>query len=148
MNNIENLLNSPAAESIFRRHKIAQRGMDGVRAGYNAKGTHFMTDLIKAVSPGSVLNGNYGNDDEMGPPTLDQFMDQSSGGKGWDFWEKTLTMIGKTGQTYSDIKANITGNKQTDDSNSAAQTKNSNTIIYVVAGVIIVVVAALLFWKK
>lgn len=149
MQNIDNLLNSPAAENVFRRHNIALRGMDGVRAGFNAKGSHFMSDLVKAVSPKSILNGNFGDDDEMGPPTLDQFMDQGSTGKGWDFWEKTLTMIGKTGQTYSDFKASLTGNKETDQSeSSAASKKSSNTLIYVAAGVIIVIVGILLFWKK
>lgn len=150
MKNINNLLNSPDAEIVFRKHKIASRGMDGVRKGFDAKGSHFMTDLIKAISPGSVLNGNFGDADEMGPPTLDQFAAQNTTGKGWQFWDKALQMIGKTGQTYSDFKNNLLSDPEpTSDEVKAAQNQKSrNTVIYIVAGVIIVTVAVLLFFKK
>jgi hypothetical protein len=151
MQNISNLLNTPQAENIFRRHRVIQRGMAGVREGHDKKGSHFMIDLVKAVSPGSVLNGNFGDDSEMGPPTFEQWSEQNSGstGRGWAFWEKTLSMVGKTGNTWADFKANLLGSPEKEvDVQAQQKQKNQNTLIYVVAAGIIVIVAVLLFWKK
>jgi len=149
MQNIDKLLNTPQAENIFRRHNVIKRGMTGVREGYNRKGSLFMMELVKAVSPGSVINGNYGDGDEMGPPTMEQFAEQSTTGKGWAFWEKSLSMIGKTGETWFNFKNNLTKSAETapDPAAEAAQ-KKSNTIVYVLAIVILVSVAALIFWKR
>ncbi len=152
MKNIESLLSTPQAENIFRIHRIPLRGMKGVRQGFEMRGSHFMMELVKAVSPGSVLNGNYGGADEMGSPTYDQWITEQAStgtGKGWDFWAKTLTLIGQTGVTVKGFKDNVLGGGvQPADIQDQQTQKKTNTIIYVVAAVIIVVVGILLFYKK
>lgn len=152
MNNIENLLNTAQAENVFRQHHITGRGINGVRQGFEAKGNHFMIDLVKAVSPGSVLtNGNFGDNTDI-LTMLDQANAADAAkttGKGWAFWEKALTFIGKTGTTLSAFKSDILGTPAAaPDPAVVATQKRNNTIIYVVAVVILVIVGVLLFKKK
>lgn len=148
--NIQAYYNSPEVREVLRRHNITASGLEAIRQGYAAKGDLFMYDYLKAIAPkSSVLNGNYGDPGEMGPPTFQQWTEQTtSKGKGWDWWSTLLTTAGETGKTIAGLKADILGNgtgpAATTDT-PAEQKPASNIIIYVVAGIVLLAVGILIY---
>lgn len=144
-------LNTPQAKEVFRRHHIAATGIEGVRQGFAAKGDLFMFDLLQALSPkSSVLNGDFGANDEMGPPTFDQWTAQNNDApkrtiKDW------LAIAETIGTTIGSLKQNIFGTV-TDPNAPIAPDPNTPTkspvLIYAVAGIVILVIAFFLFKSK
>lgn len=142
---IEEFLNTFEGRRLLRKHHITAKGMDAIRAGYNKKGEKFMYDLLTGMSPkSSVLHGNYGDDTEMGPPTFEQFTEQTKKNKlDWAGW---LNMIGETGSTISKLKSDILGTPKAETENtSSGDSKKSNWLLYglgiaVVAVIIVLIV--------
>ena len=165
MKNINDSLNSTEVLDLLRRYHVRASSIEGIREGYITHGAAFMMKVVKAIAPGSVLSGNYGEDtnygenttyggsDEMGPPTQQQYDEQNSTVTGWDKWVKALEMIGHTGVVLGGVKDNLLGNTP-DPAQAAinaaadAKKKKSNTIIFIVAALILVIVAGLLIFKK
>jgi hypothetical protein len=149
------ILNSPAARAIFRKHHIIATGTAAVRRGYELKGDHFMYDLVKALSPAaSVLNGNYGEGDETGPPTFQQWTEQNPAattatGKGWKFWDNLLINVGRTGETISQFKRNALATPETNTpADQPATTSKSSYLIYGLALVVLALVVYLIVKNK
>ena len=153
--NIEELLNTPQALDLFRRHHITSTGMAGVREGYDKKGNHFMLDLVKTIQPKSVVavSGNYGLSDNEDTPSDNDWLAASEGtsGKGWAWWEKLLTMAGKTGTTIAGIKNSIFGTsdeEKAEEEEKQKEEKKRSNIIWIVAGVVVVALIVFLVIKK
>ncbi len=147
---IKEFLNSPEAERLFQRHKITARGMDGIRAGYERKGDLFIYELAKAMAgPTSVLNGNYGDSTEMGPPTFQQWTEQQSAagatGKGWDFWNNLLSTIGNTGVTIGKFKNDILSTATPAEVQPQPESTKNNTVLYIIAGIVLLAVGFLIY---
>jgi len=151
--NFTALLNTTQAKEVFRRHHITATGIEGVRQGFAAKGDLFMFHLLQAISPkSSVLHGNFGTADEMGPPTFDQWTaqnnDASAPKRTIEDW---LAIAGTIGTTIGSLKQNIFGTV-TDPNAPIAPDPNAPTkspvLIYAVAGIVILVIAFFLFKSK
>jgi hypothetical protein len=141
---IEEYLNTFEGRRLLRKAHVTSKGMDAIRDGYNAKGDKFMYDLLAGASPkSSVLNGNYGDETEMGQPTFEQFQAQQSGKKlDWDGW---LTMLGKTGSTISKLKGDILGSGKSENSeNDSSETKKTNWVLYGLGIAVIAVIIVLI----
>ncbi|MBV5346812.1 hypothetical protein JZU46_01120 [bacterium] len=145
---IEEFLNTFEGRRLLRKHHITAKGMDAIRAGYNKKGEKFMYDLLLGMSPkSSVLHGNYGDESEMGPPTFEQFTEQTKKKK-LDY-AGLLHMIGETGSTIAKLKSDILGKPQENEntgSGSGASPK-SNWLLYGL-GIAVVAVIIVLIVKK
>lgn len=149
MNTLELKLQSAQAKQVFRKFRIIPGGLAGVRLGYEKYGTPFMVALLKAISPAtSVLNGNYGDADFIGQPTVAEYAATEGAGKGWDWWNTLLTTVGKTGATISQFKNDVSGIKQNPETFiTPPATQKNNTILYVVGAVVLLGILFFIFKK-
>lgn len=147
------MLATPEAQNIFRRYRVSGSGMTAVRAGYDKSGSQFMVDLVKAISTKSNISGSNGDDNFVGPPTMEEYLaaNDSTSGKGWDFWDKLLTYVGKTGTVATSIKNMFTGTSPEDEAAEKEEQKKEqkrSNIIWIVAVVVVLGIVALLVFKK
>jgi len=143
---IDELLKTPQAKSVLRRHRVTGTGVEAIRQGYSKKGDLFMYDLLKSVSPKtSVLHGNSGAEDEFGPmgPFLPGDPNSDLNSDGTERTKRTLeqwmSIFGQAGAIIGGIKQNVLG-KVSDPSTPDPSTtpKQNNTLIWVVAAIFIV----------
>lgn len=176
MSDIQTILDHHSIEvqGLLRKHKIAgELEIGTIRKAYDQKGEPFMMDLLQIITPTSSFLGiGKGNGflglgkakeesfayDPLADPLSDEYYNAAiaspsaaTTGGGWNFWDKLLNNVSKTGDTISKVKGDLSGQSAANTAllNSQAQqeTSNSNMLYFVAAGFVALIIIILILKK-